>query len=607
MSAHRPMDGAQPAPSPRVQEFNLTTVARDYHDHRTISYDNRVTIGSSSHPRPLDRLLGHVCHGALHDSEERGGDAPKCYPETRTAVQRDVMSWIGYGEQDEAPSKILWLSGPAGSGKTAIAGTIADECYKQGLLAASFFFSAFATSINRHSKNLLIPTLVYRLIQHESIVGLKGEALAVIERDPIVFERHLDQQLEELVLKPLRKVAGRSDHCHWPKVIVIDGLDECQGDEQTSGSDAQKQILSAFYRACRDPAFPFRIIIASRPEPVIRHFFSNSPNLSLNIFLDDKYDPDADIRLYLEAMLSDIRRRFNIPSTWAAKEVVDRLVKEASGQFIYPATIIRFLDNPQLGAPQQQLTRLLEWRRLDNSKPFAPLDALYQRILRTSPDPVLAVKWLLFINRQTSTNGLGAWYIRALESYSGELDYVLGSLTSLVRLVDDEGEPEFHFYHKSLIDFLGDPHRSSNLHLNEESLIRFARDQYYQVLQARGPQSNPDLSAAASTRAWTFLETFCWCLPVGYIDPRRRYTSADVKWWLVNLKGSDLDTYIPTMFSSIHEECKWYRCLPSCAVWRKGVLRYCREKGWRVPAATELLWDRFKKRGFYGSLSPLTA
>ncbi|TEB27838.1 hypothetical protein FA13DRAFT_1591271, partial [Coprinellus micaceus] len=279
--------------------------------------------------------------GALHDSAERGPHAPKCHPETRTAVQRDIMSWIRHGEEDDAPRRVLWLSGPAGSGKTAIAGTLADECYKTGSLAASFFFSAFAGSANRRVKKPLIPTLVYRLIQHKSIGGLKEEVLTVIEDDPGVFERHMDQQIEELVLKPFRKLAGRSNRRDWPSVIIVDGLDECQGDSECSGADAQKEILYTLSRAGADPAFPFRIIIASRPEPAIRHFFSNSPSLALNIFLDDKYEPDADIRLFLNAMFSDIRRRFNLPSTWASKDVVDLLVDEASGQFIYAATVIR--------------------------------------------------------------------------------------------------------------------------------------------------------------------------------------------------------------------------------------------------------------------------
>jgi hypothetical protein len=299
------------------------------------------------------------------------------------------MGWI---ERDVTPRRILWLSGPAGSGKTAIAGTIADECYKLGMLAASFFFSAFAGSANRRLKKSFIPTAVYSLLQHESIVGYKEEVLAAIERDPMVFDRNLDQQLGSLILKPLRKVARLSNPSDWPSVILVDGLDECQGsiewdlgpggDTWTAGPAAHREILSALSHASTDLAFPFRIIVASRPEPVIRHFFSTSPSPTLNIFLDDKCDPDSDIHLFLKAMFNDVRRRFNLPSTWPSKDVVDLLVREASGQFIYAATVIRFLDNPRLGSPQQLLTQVLEWRSFSDSKPFATLDLLYGSILQ---------------------------------------------------------------------------------------------------------------------------------------------------------------------------------------------------------------------------------
>ena len=60
---------------------------------------------------------------------------------------------------------------------------------------------------------------------------------------------------------------------------------------------------------------------------------------------------------------------------------------------------------------------------------------------------------------------------------------MLGSLTSLIGLVDERGEPVFHFYHKSLLDFLRDPHRSSDFHVNEETLTHLVQDRYYQVLQ----------------------------------------------------------------------------------------------------------------------------
>jgi hypothetical protein len=494
------------------------------------------------------------------------------------------MGWIEHGERDEAPKRILWLSGPAGSGKTAIAGTIADECYKNGMLAASFFFSAFARSRSRRWKKPLIATLLYSLLQHESIAGYKEEVLAVIERDPMVFERHLDQQLDKLILEPLRKALGCSDSRTWPKVILVDGLDECQGhsepdigpetDDPAAGSNAQKEILAALSRACTEPAFPFYIIVASRPEPVIRHFFSTSPCPTLKVFLDNKYNPGADIRLFLEAMFNDIRRRSNLPLTWVSNEVIDLLVKEASGQFIYAATVIRFVDNPSAGPPQEQLNQLLEWRRLDHLQPFAPLDLLYARILRHSPDPILAVKWLRSLKyhgaRITSHANLHMYFRSVLESYPGQTEYILGNLASLVGLVDGHGEPRFHFYHKSLIDFLEDPHRSSDLYADVRSVNRFIADRYYRVLQgvyllhgfaklasytetnaARGPEpstANPSTAPPSQDFVGAFSVFLCH-----FIDPHHRYTLGDVEWWLANLQEHQLNS-IPAMFAVIHRK-----------------------------------------------------
>ncbi|TEB16104.1 hypothetical protein FA13DRAFT_1747272 [Coprinellus micaceus] len=522
-----------------VKSAQVRNVAGGYHDHsHTTTNVKNIQIANSGR-HEMEALLKHVAHGALHDSAERGPDAPKCHPETRIAVQMDIMGWIEHGERDDAPRRILWLSGPAGSGKTAIAGTIADECHKKGLLAASFFFSAFAGSTNRRVSRLLISTLAYSLIRHKSIVGLKEAVLSAIEDDPIIFERHLDQQLETLILTPFYNTLGRSDSRQWPGVILIDGLDECQsrtesdigpgGYTRTAGTNAQKEVL---------PRFPFRVIIASRPEPVIRQFFSVSPT-------------------------TDIRRRYDLPSTWASKDVVEILVKEASGQFIYAATV-------------------LDWRSLNDSKPFAPLDLLYDHILRTSPDPLLAVKWIRFIHNHHSHSRDAPYLKCVLESYTGETEHVLGTLTSLIELVDKNRKPSFHFYHKSLLDFLGDPARCSDLHVNVTSV-------------GRGHQSDSYIST--NPLRHDFPREFCMNLAY-YIDPRCRYTSEDVEWWLTNAAPHDRNIRIPRMYASIHDQCKWYHCLPACGVWRKGILQYCREYGWRVPTMKQLLRDRFKKIDF---------
>jgi DNA replication protein DnaC len=76
------------------------------------------------------RTLGkRIAPGASHNSAERF-DPPKCHPKTREAVLKDIMDWIqGLGEV-ERRHYFMWLYGPAGAGKSAIAQTIAELCYE---------------------------------------------------------------------------------------------------------------------------------------------------------------------------------------------------------------------------------------------------------------------------------------------------------------------------------------------------------------------------------------------------------------------------------------------------------------------------------------------
>lgn len=139
-------------------------------------------------------------------------------------MQEEILSWIEHG----GDKRLLWLSGPAGAGKTAIAGTIADECHKRGWLAGSFFFSASSTSYERRTKDAFVTTLAFQLCEHSGLVCLKDEILNSVDNNPAIFKKRLDEQLEVLILEPLRKAlkSGYSESA-WPRVIIIDGLDEC--------------------------------------------------------------------------------------------------------------------------------------------------------------------------------------------------------------------------------------------------------------------------------------------------------------------------------------------------------------------------------------------
>ena len=415
-------------------------------------------------------LHDNISIDAVHNSEERY-DAPKCHLGTRTAVQEDIFSWITHGDDDAQPMKILWLTGPAGTGKTAIAGSIADACDEQGLLAGTFFFSSFTGSEKRRSKRYLVATLAYHLVmQLDNDHPLRHAMLAAVERDPSLFRRQLKDQIRGILVKPFHDTHTLFDTSTLPNVFIIDGLDEVEAaNSRQAGKDPhearsesqrdQEEILSALFYAANDSNFPFRVIIASRPEPVICAFFSADPvHLSREIFLDGKYNPDADIRLFLHAKFAEIRRRYRLPLSWPSGQGIQDLVQTASGQFIYAATVLRFLQNTKgLQGPQALLCIILDWKFQDGvTSALAPLDALYTRVLMSSPDLPLAAQWIGAMNHDGLRRAPALFVNQLLQEFEGQSVCLLENLSSLLWIppIVDEWEASYKFYHKSFLDFL---------------------------------------------------------------------------------------------------------------------------------------------------------
>ncbi|RXW11847.1 hypothetical protein EST38_g14008 [Candolleomyces aberdarensis] len=423
----------------------------------------------------IEKLREHIAAGALHNSAERC-DAPKCHPETRVVVQDEVVSWICDGDGDDEPKDIMWVTGPAGSGKTAIMGSVADTCQGKGILGATHFFSSFSGSANRRSKRYFVPTLAYQFVQHKALAQVAAQILSAVEDNPAIFEQNLEVQLDQLILEPLRACRDRPPLPEWPKVILIDGLDECEADQyhDTTRSDIsprskeedQTEILSVLKKAASDPDFPFRIVIASRPEHAIQSFFTEvAHSVTRKLFLDEKYNPDADMALFLENKFASIRRRCHLPSSWPKEDVRQTLISNASGQFIYVATVGRFMEGSGED-PDQLLNQVLQLPGIKAcANPLAPLDALYRHILNSSPDPPLGTLWLNLIFRegyfQTDSGKYyhgpapaPATFVRLyLGSYTGQVAYAFRSLNSLVSTpsMEDHDSP-YALYHKSLAE-----------------------------------------------------------------------------------------------------------------------------------------------------------
>ncbi|KAF6756433.1 hypothetical protein DFP72DRAFT_1066784 [Ephemerocybe angulata] len=591
-----------------ITNLSVQNVSGDVNNYIN-NYNNR-----SSGKSALERLEENVSAGAAHNSDERC-DAPKCHPETRIAVQDEIISWITAGDVDEKPKKILWLTGPAGSGKTAIA----------------------------------------RLRRHPSLSAFDQHILSTIDHDPTIFRTRLDDQLEELILEPLRQVHNQIGAPTVPKVIIIDGIDECEAtkpfnrlmDEEEAKSIKEKdqlEILSLLLRAANDPCFPFRIVAVSRPERIISTFFSNAAESTLKLFLDDKYDPDSDIERFLQSKFAEMRRRYFLPPSWPTLDQIRTLVSNASGQFIYAATVIRFIEE-RSKLPQVQLDTVLSLGKHSNaSNPFQALDALYTHILKSCPDPrstiqCLHIYWNFFVAVPAS---LLRQYV---DTTPGETEHLLGCLPSLIFLPppgDDRSHP-IKTYHKSLQDFVEAPERCGELYLHHDERQTLDKERFRRVLKGQihyltpwfySPtdiicytEKGPHISVIESDRE-LFVSHFIWRLP----DLARLLVNdnllCDARWWIDRFLDANekedgpnnqlicglLATYI---LHSVHfmvghlcnpefsflippppstPQCPRYRCLPTCKLWGTAVIEACKSRPhFTVPGALQLLYLRLAK------------
>ncbi|KAF4617825.1 hypothetical protein D9613_006345 [Agrocybe pediades] len=444
------------------------------------NYYGQASVGNKV---PIDILTEAVATNALHDSGA-SFDKPKCHPQTRVKIREIIMRWIvGEDEDAKGGKQFMWLNGAAGCGKSAIAQSAVESCIERGLPLASFFFSR-SDSTRNHAASL-VATLAYQLYCAFPGTQVQTEILSTIQNDPLIVKKTLQQQFTSLIIQPLKTyfVKDQITQGRVPFVIVIDGLDEC------SDRSAQKAILTALADSVRLSDFRIPIFIASRPERDIKLSFSSkhlkSVHTRISLDLEDRDDTNSDIRLYLFDKFADIKDDFNDRTTgrklvydWPGDEIVERLVGKSSGQFIYAATVIRYVESTR-HRPDHRLEVVLSLRPDNGDHPFAELDALYTMILESvlNIEKVLRVLSLYFMDLSLSCST-----IEELLLYDeGEVETLFCDMAALVqisepkndflrrnRTYDPEHSPSFHLrvLHASLTDYLLDAARSKQFHID---------------------------------------------------------------------------------------------------------------------------------------------
>ena len=310
------------------------------------------------------KLLPYSTKAAFNAS---GKDEALCLPNTRVNILNQIRAWIdGYDG-----SKIFWLNGWAGTGKSIIARTISREYYDKGRQGenffASFFFSRGEEDVSDAGK--FVTTIAAELAKFP-VLG-EGIRKAALDDDGIA-NKILHDQWKQLVIEPMSKL-DIEPVCK-NLVLVIDALDECdkQGDIW--------RVLQLLANAGTLRTVRLRVLITSRPETDIRHGLSQVlGGVYQEFILHDisKSTVDNDIYNFLNHKFGR-----TLPNDWPGEHATKHLVQKASGSFIWAATAYRFLYE---GRPfHEQRLHLILQGNANLTEPEAELNKIYITVLQNS-------------------------------------------------------------------------------------------------------------------------------------------------------------------------------------------------------------------------------
>lgn len=540
---------------------SLITVGGDYYLHEPFQ------------PLNPNSLRSQAARETMFGTEAFTIVAPPCLPDTRVQVLAEIKDWV----IENDPSKpMLWLTGPAGFGKTCVMSSAADMCNRGGFLASSFF--AMGLPEGKKPNEYFAATLAWQLFKHESLRHLLQDVLMFIDHsDPGIFHRELESQMEALILKPLRSMPPGPD-VKLPSIIVIDGFEEWDAKEHT-------WVLEALLKACTDPAFPFRFLISSRPDYNISKFFSTTAgDLSVQIVLDDKYNPDADIALYYKERFRELRADLGgLPEDWPGEDVINNLVTMTAGHWSFARSVTWSIKNSGVYA-EKQLDVVLGHHPLDETEsPFTFVDGLYLAILNRCPKPDLAVQWLLAITSDPLTSLPRMFVNQLMESRPGEALFLFKDLASVIyvpRLAGDPDAKRYKLYNHTFIDYLADPVRNKTYFVEATTVKKFLLDRYLFVLKNKGPEI-----PISPTEQQSFLDLFvpliskfeAWTAEISRTRTYRHdvYLSCDAKWWVqvISEKVGHDTSAVEAIFNHLHRECRgWPKSdTPACKLWKLAI------------------------------------
>ncbi|KAK7007158.1 hypothetical protein R3P38DRAFT_3031891 [Favolaschia claudopus] len=369
---------------------------------------------------------------ALYD--EVLGDG--CLHGTRKDIVTDITERLASSES----SKIIWLFGVAGSGKSTIANTVARLFRDLHRLGS---FVIFNRDIPSNSDVVgVVHHIAHRIA--ESNVHARKALCDALAADATLTHADYRTQFQKLLVDPL---AAAAPYIHGPVVMIIDALDECLD------SPSRKALISLIASDMAELPPVFRLLITSRPDLDIARAFRFKSHITAQQLEIGTEDATNDILLYLRQRVDNLCHYRQIERP--AEADIQLLAAQAGGLFVWAATAYKFM----LELDRSKTKQVLEAEKTISKN----LDPLYSMALNHAGDwtradfsePALLVLTFVVLTKEPLTDEV----MTALLKNERGVRHVLHSLASVLQCIP--GVP-VRALHASFCDYLTDPERSGN-------------------------------------------------------------------------------------------------------------------------------------------------
>ncbi|KAF3931223.1 hypothetical protein ABW19_dt0209418 [Dactylella cylindrospora] len=317
---------------------------------------NQVFIGTAQR---IDLPVAHrAIFGSYIDQHE-----PQCLAGTRTNLLDLIRKWAS----DPLGKPMFWLNGMAGTGKSTISRTVAQELQRNSILGASFFFRRGES--DRGTGTIFFTTIAVQLANRFN--SMASSIRTAINEDNGVSKKGLKDQFDKLIWGPLSEIEPTST-VKPQSIIVVDALDEC---EQQDDIRAIVQLLSQLKTIT---TVDIRVFLTSRPDLPVRLGFKNlEESVYQDLVLHKVPEVKQDMSLFIRHEFSKIRANNCLGEDWPGEESIQALVEMAVPLFIYAATLCRFIGSDAWD-PQERTKTVLEYK---NDWEASHLNKIYLPIL----------------------------------------------------------------------------------------------------------------------------------------------------------------------------------------------------------------------------------